>query len=76
MSLLVSVASRFTTAALTYFLVDIKQHFVPFFVSDFSSDATRYMSEGSDLSPFSLNLHLIPSIVFMGTHLITSTSST
>ena len=76
MSLLASIASRFTTVALEYFLADIDQHLVPPFVSNFSSDAPRYMPGGSDFSPFSLNNHLIPSVVFMGTQLINIPLST
>ena len=76
MSLLASVASRFTAAALTYVLADIDQHLVPPFVSTCSSDAHRYMLGGSTLSPFSLNTHLIPLLFFMRMQLITSTSST
>ena len=75
MSLLASVASRFMTADLTYFLSDIDQHLFPPFVSTFSSKAPRFMTGGSALSHFSLNTHLIPSDIFMGTQLITSTSS-
>ena len=76
MYLLVSVASRFTTAALTFILADINQHLVPPLVLTCSSGSPRYMSGGFDLSPFSLNTHLIPLIVFMGKQLITSTLST
>ena len=74
MSLLENVASSFTTAALTYVLADIDQNLVPSFVSTCSSDAPWYMSGGSAMYHFSLNTNLIPSIVFMGTQLITRTS--
>ena len=76
MSLLARVDSRFTAAALTYFLADIDQHLDPSFVSNCSSDAPRYMFRDSALYPFSLNTHLIPSIFFMWTQMITSISST
>ena len=66
MSFLENFASRFTTADLTYFLVDINQHLVPPFVLTCSRDALRYMSRGSALCPFSLNTLLIPLIIFMG----------
>ena len=75
MTILERVASMFTTAALAYFLADVDKHLVLPFVSNFSSDAHRYMAGGSDLSTFSLNTHFILLICFMGTHLITSTSS-
>ena len=60
MSLLASVVSIFTTAALTCFWADIDQHLVLHFVSNYSSDAPSYMSGGSDLYLFSLNTFLIP----------------
>ena len=66
MHLLSRFASRFTTAALTYFLADIDQHLVPPFVLTCSSDSPRYMSGGSDLYPFILNEYLIPSIFSWG----------
>ena len=75
MSLLDSVASRFTTVDLTYYLADIDQHLVPPFVLNLSSDVPRYMLGGSALSPFSSNTNLISSIVSIGMQLITSTLS-
>ena len=76
MYLLESVASRFTTAALTYFLAEIDQHLVLPLVLNCSCDAPRYMSGGPALSLFSLNTYLIPSVVFTGTHIINITLPT
>ena len=76
MSLLVSAASRFTTVDLAYFLSYIDQHLVPPFVLTCSIYAPRYIYGGFALSPFSLNMNLIPLIFFMGKQLINSTAST
>ena len=70
-----SLSSTLSKAALKYFSADIIQHSVQSTVSTFCIDAPRYISGTSALSPFNLNISLIPLIVLIGVANIANTLS-